>query len=214
MLGSAKVIDKNSVNFSLNFRHFFQLIALDMTNYRPSGFSIQLTLNRNITNQSGLLSLGRGILPILRCSCESGWFETLINDQSKVKHSLGLFNPNVLKLRIGLPPEAILFQATTSITKQINIMTRGIEPIECSDVMVRFDKLLLRAAENKRKEIIDRYGQEGCTKLLAKQEGKKEDPEFFFFRTNSTKKSRERYSESHGFLGSVTQEQIQKNQDN
>jgi len=57
-------------------------------------------------------------------------------------------------------------------------MTRGIEPIGRTDVMAKFDKLLLRAAENKRKEIVDRYGQEGCEKLLAKQEGKKEDPEF------------------------------------
>lgn len=46
-------------------------------------------------------------------------------------------------------------------------------------VMDKFDQLLMRAAENKRKDIINRYGHEGCDKLLAKgkQEEKKEDPE-------------------------------------
>jgi len=36
-------------------------------------------------------------------------------------------------------------------------------------VMDRFEKLVLRAAETKRKDIVDRYGQDGCTKLIAKK---------------------------------------------
>lgn len=49
--------------------------------------------------------------------------------------------------------------------------------------MDKFDRLVRRAAKNKRQEIINRYGHEGCAKLLAKgkQEGKNKDnndPEF------------------------------------
>lgn len=56
----------------------------------------------------------------------------------------------------------------------------AIEPTQHQpSVMDRFDKLVLRAAKYKKKDIINRYGQEGFEKLAAKgkQEEKKEDPE-------------------------------------
>ena len=41
--------------------------------------------------------------------------------------------------------------------------------------MVKFDELVLQAAQKKRKEIIDRYGPDGCAKVLARcKEAKKE----------------------------------------
>ena len=58
--------------------------------------------------------------------------------------------------------------------------TMGVEPIQQNpELMDQFDRLLMRAAKNKRKDIIDRYGHEGCEKLMAKgkQEEQKEDPE-------------------------------------
>jgi len=36
-------------------------------------------------------------------------------------------------------------------------------------VMDRFEKLVLRAAETKRKDIVDRLGQDGCAKLMSKK---------------------------------------------
>jgi hypothetical protein len=46
-----------------------------------------------------------------------------------------------------------------------------------SHTMDKFDRLVQRAAKNKRQDIINRYGHEGCAKLLAKrkQEGKNKD---------------------------------------
>ena len=47
---------------------------------------------------------------------------------------------------------------------------KRVDPIQPNspEVMSKFDRLLMRAAKNKRKDIIDRYGHEGCDKLLAK----------------------------------------------
>lgn len=65
--------------------------------------------------------------------------------------------------------------STQSYSRPIAIEPKQYQPA----VMDKFDKLLLRAAKNKRKDIINRYGEEGCEKLVSKgkQEEKKEDPE-------------------------------------
>lgn len=65
--------------------------------------------------------------------------------------------------------------STQSYSRPIAIEPKQYQPA----VMDKFDKLLLRAAKNKRKDIINRYGEEGCEKLISKgkQEEKKEDPE-------------------------------------
>jgi len=42
------------------------------------------------------------------------------------------------------------------------------EGVRKTSTMDRFDSLLLRAAQDKRKEITDRYGPSACSKVLAK----------------------------------------------
>lgn len=44
------------------------------------------------------------------------------------------------------------------------------EPFQRPSIMDQFDMMVLRAAENKRKDILHRYGDEGCTRLLARKE--------------------------------------------
>ena len=58
--------------------------------------------------------------------------------------------------------------------------TEGMESLNRSGDLDKFHKLLRRAAESKRKDIVDRHGHKGCTKLLARglHERKKERPEF------------------------------------
>lgn len=58
--------------------------------------------------------------------------------------------------------------------------TEGMESLNRSGDLDKFHKLLRRAAESKRKDIVDRHGNKGCTKLLARglHERKKERPEF------------------------------------
>ena len=56
-----------------------------------------------------------------------------------------------------------------------NSKSNNIEGIAKSSKMERFERLVLRAAKNKRKDIIDRYGPDGCAKVLAKgKEAKRE----------------------------------------
>ena len=66
-------------------------------------------------------------------------------------------------------------QRTTMISASSYRNKRRVNPIQpnSSEAMSKFDRLLMRAAKNKRKDIINRYGHEGCDKLLAK--GKQED---------------------------------------
>eukprot|EP00531_Pseudo-nitzschia_arenysensis_P008117 CAMPEP_0116128476 /NCGR_PEP_ID=MMETSP0329-20121206/7380_1 /TAXON_ID=697910 /ORGANISM="Pseudo-nitzschia arenysensis, Strain B593" /LENGTH=234 /DNA_ID=CAMNT_0003622617 /DNA_START=25 /DNA_END=729 /DNA_ORIENTATION=+ len=44
------------------------------------------------------------------------------------------------------------------------------EPFQRPSIMDQFDQLVLRAAQNKRNDILNRYGDEGCNKLLARKE--------------------------------------------
>lgn len=62
--------------------------------------------------------------------------------------------------------------STQSYSRPIAIERKEYQPA----VLDRFDKLLLRAAKSKRKDMINRYGQEGFDKLVAKgkPEGKDE----------------------------------------
>mmetsp|Transcript_1306 Transcript_1306/g.3199 ORF Transcript_1306/g.3199 Transcript_1306/m.3199 type:complete len:145 (+) Transcript_1306:142-576(+) len=46
--------------------------------------------------------------------------------------------------------------------------TEGVRKTSSSSTMDRFDSLLLRAAQDKRKEITDRLGPSACAKVLAK----------------------------------------------
>ena len=43
------------------------------------------------------------------------------------------------------------------------------EPSQRPGVMDQFDRLVLRAAKNKRNDIINRYGEEGCSRMLARK---------------------------------------------
>ena len=51
----------------------------------------------------------------------------------------------------------------------------GDEPFQRPSIMDQFDMMVLRAAEKKRNDIVNRYGDEGCSKLLARKE-RREQP--------------------------------------
>jgi len=65
---------------------------------------------------------------------------------------------------------------------QTNAKTEGVgerNSINRNDALSKFDRLLLRAAENKKKDIVNRYGSEACAKLLTKRNTEtKDDPVF------------------------------------
>ena len=62
---------------------------------------------------------------------------------------------------------------------QSSSRAEGMESLNRSGDLDKFHKLLHRAAESKRKGIVDRHGHKGCNKLLARglHERKKERPE-------------------------------------
>ena len=69
--------------------------------------------------------------------------------------------------------------------KQLNPSIEGSDPFERPLLMQEFDNLVLRAAFRKRQDIVDRYGDEECVKLLAKEKRrqKETDPEMNYDRT-------------------------------
>ena len=64
--------------------------------------------------------------------------------------------------------------------KLIDRSIEGIDSFERPHLMEEFDNLVLRAAFRKRQDIVDRYGDEECVKLLAKEKRRKKeiDPDF------------------------------------
>ncbi len=52
----------------------------------------------------------------------------------------------------------------------------GDGPFQRPSIMDQFDMMVLRAAEKKRNDIVNRYGDEGCSKLLARKERREQQP--------------------------------------